>query len=562
LNSVPLHHEPPFDLAGYHVNPATLRVTRGHQETRLEAKAMQVLVYLVKHAGEVVGRADLERHVWPGLVVTEDSLTNAIAKLRRALHDDARHPRLIETVPKIGYRLMAPLNAIDSVREEAGDAGAMPSRPARRSRKWVAGLFSLLLLPVLAGVVVMLERSGRLAGVPGAQKPTVAILPFENLGMSVEHDYFANGMTSDLITDLSKVSGLSVIAPGSVFAYEDSQATLSDIFNELQAGYVVVGSVQHLGNRFRANVQLMAAPSERAIWAERYEGTLEDLFAVQDQMISALTSALKVELAPLERAILAKRPTTSIAAYDEFLRGLEAHGHRTSDENSSAKLHFRRALSLDPAFARAYAGLAMAFSRDAIDGWTGEPLKALEKAKALADQAAAIDPAIPQVHFITGQVELFRHHHDAAVRATERATAINPNYADAYALRAWILSYAGRTDEALVAMRKALSLNPRPTASYLEVLGEIQFVRGEYAESVKTLQQVLEINPVYMRARMWLITALAHQAQLDEAAWEAAQLKVANPDFSISQLEFAFPFRDPRDLYRLLYGLRLAGLDE
>lgn len=534
---------------------------RGDQDTRLEAKAMKVLVYLVRHAGEVVSRGDLEQQIWPGLIVTEDSLTNAIAKLRRAFEDDARHPRLIETVPKIGYRLIAPLTPIHDSHDETQGTDSTAPRNPRRSLLWASGILSLLLLLVLAWRFTAQDQAGRMAQQPLQTRPMLAILPFENLGASAQHNYFANGITADLITDLSKVSSLSVIAPGSVFAYEDSEMTLPEIFSDLQAGYVVVGSVQHLGDRLRINVQLMAAPSERAIWAERYEGVLEDVFDIQDRIVAALVSALKVELAPVERAILAKRPTTSIAAYDEYLRGLEEHGHRSSDENSSAKIHFRRAITLDPGFARAYAGLAMAFSRDAIDGWTSDPLQALERAKELADQAAEIDPSIPQVHFITGQVELFRRRHSEAIKATERATEINPNFADAYALRAWILSYAGRPEEALATMQKAMSLNPRPTASYLEVLGEIRFVQRKYAASAETFQRVLEINPVYMRARMWLIAALAHQGLMDEAAWEAIQLKVTNPEFTLSQLEFAFPFKDPRKLYLLLDGLRKAGVD-
>ena len=217
---------------------------------------------------------------------------------------------------------------------------------------------------------------------------------------------------------------------------------------------------------------------------------------------------------------------------------------------------------MDPAFARAYAGLAMTHSREAIDGWTASPSRSLELAAELADKASRIDSSIPQVHFVSGQVDLFRRWHVQAIEATQRALHVDPNYADAYALSAWILNYAGRPDEALASLEKALRLNPRPTASYLEVLGEIRFVQGLYDESVSIFERVLNINPNYTRARMWFAAALAHADGVERAQWEAIELMVLNPQFSLTQLEFAFPFKDPRQLDVLLDGLRKAGLSD
>jgi adenylate cyclase len=215
-----------------------------------------------------------------------------------------------------------------------------------------------------------------------------------------------------------------------------------------------------------------------------------------------------------------------------------------------------------PEFARAYAGLAMTHSRDAIDGWTATPSRSLEIAAELASKASKIDPFLPQVHFVSGQVDLFRRWHVQAIEATQRAIRVNPNYADAYALSAWILNYAGRPDEALASMEKALRLNPRPPASYLEVLGEIRFVQGLYGESVSIFERVLDINPNYTRARMWIAAALAHAGAMDRAEWEAIELMVLNPNFSLEWLEFAFPFKDLRELEVLMEGLRKAGLSD
>ncbi len=209
---------------------------------------------------------------------------------------------------------------------------------------------------------------------------------------------------------------------------------------------MVSGSVQRSGDRLRVNVQLIAVPVERALWAERYDGAMDDIFEVQDSITAAVIAALEIELAPPERAFLARRPTASTAAYDHNLRGLQDHGHRTRDQNLSARDQFRRATELDPSFARAYAGLALTHSRDATDGWTETPLSSLAQVADLAHQAAGMDPSLAQVHFVSGQVDLFRRRHVEAVEATERAIRVHPNYADAYALQAWILNYAGRPD--------------------------------------------------------------------------------------------------------------------
>jgi TolB-like protein/DNA-binding winged helix-turn-helix (wHTH) protein/Tfp pilus assembly protein PilF len=563
LNSKALNIAAPFEVAGCRVEPSILRVTRAGEHTRLESKAMQVLVYLVENAGRVVSRGELEEHLWPGRIVTEDAATNAIAKLRRVFGDDARHPRVIETVPKIGYRLIAqvmPIGEVDEPDRASSNIRIHTDRKGwRPSAIWVAGMFLILLL---VGAWEFLGRDETPPGGPGplSGKPAVAILPFENLGASPEQDYFANGVTADLITDLSKVSGLLVIAPGSVFAYKDSGARPRQVSAELDVDYVVLGSVQRSGDRLRVNVQLIEARDERALWGERYDGAMSDIFEVQDKITAAVIGALEIELAPTEQAVLARRPTASIAAYDHYLRGLEDHGHRTKDQNLSAREHFRRALDLDPSFARAYAGLALTHSRDAIDGWTATPSRSLEQAAALADKAAEMDPSLPQVHFVTGQVDLFRRRHVPAIEAAQRAIRVDPNYADAYALSAWILNYAGRPDKALVSMEMAMRLNPRPTASYLEVLGEIRFTQSRYDESVSIFERVLDINPNYTRARMWIAAALAHAGSRDRAEWEATELLVLSPDFTLTRLEFAFPFKDPLKLDALLDGLRKAGL--
>lgn len=556
-----------LQIAGCRVEPSTLRVVRDGRETRLESKAMQVLVYLAERVGQVVSRAELEERLWPGRIVTEDSVTTAIAKLRRALGDNARRPRIVETVPKSGYRLIADVVAADEHPLPHGKP--LPSQPPsgkpsliRHSGRAILGAVMLGLLAIIFRVSELDEFGAPDRSRPTAARPSVAVLPLENLGESPDEDYFANGITADLITDLSKVEGLLVIAPGSVFAYESGDARPRKVAADLDVAYVVVGSVQRLGDRLRINTQLIEASKERALWGERFNGSINDLFDIQDKIADAVIAALQVELAPAERASLAERPTASVLAYDYYLRGFEEHGTRNDASNRAARNHFQKAIDIDPGFARAYAGLALTYSREAIDGWTPTPSRSLELAADYARTASSMDPSVPQVHFVTGQVELFQGRHLAAVESARRAIEADPNYADAYALQAWVLSYSGRPREALSSLQIAMRLNPRPPASYLEILGEIQFVEHAYDDSAATFRRVLYINPGYTRARLWNAAALARAGSSESASWEVLELLAETPSLSLGRLQFSFPFRDIRMLEELMQGLRMAGLPE
>ncbi len=558
MNNEILPSTSPFSILGFRVEPARLVISRSGRETRLESKAMGVLLYLVEHAGEVVSREELESQLWPGRIVTEDAVTNAIGKLRKAFSDDARNPRLIETIPKTGYRLIAPVSPVTS--EEAEIASVTADASRQQSHIWRR------LFGIGAGLLVFGVAAWYLASSPGkstvAARPVVAVLAFDNLGPSLDQNYLADGITADLITDLSKLSALAVIAPSSVSGTQLDQAKIHELSKELGANYVVTGSVQKISDQLRVNVQLFEVSAGRAIWGERYTGASSQIFELQDALTATVVSALKINIVPQERAALSARPTESVIAYDHYLRGISAHGHRSKQDNVLAKAQFERAIEIDPEFARAYAGLAMAYSRDAIDGWSSDPMSSLSSAKRLVERALSLDSKLIQAYFTTGQIELFRRQHVDAIKAIQRGIEIDRSYADAYGLLAWVLNYAGRPDEALANINKAIRMNPAPSASYYEVLGEIQFVLRKYKEAAATFEKALQMNPEYMRVRMWYVAALIYSDQKDSAEWEATQLTILHPGFSLSGLEFAFPFKDPRELEHLLNALRKAGLRE
>jgi len=557
----PLIDRRPFFLGEARVDPPALRIACDGKNQRVEAKVMQVLLALAREPGRVVSRQELEREVWPGRVVTENSLTNTVVKLRKALNDNPRKPQAIETIAKSGYRLQIDPVPVDEdvapgILREEGKFGSL----RRRS------LFLFLSLMAVAFVVaVIIWRSADEPVIPRPGEDasaSIAVIPFDVLSEDSSQDYFAEGVTLDLITELSRLPGLLVIAPGSVFGYRDVEADDRAIASELGVHYLIRGAVQRVSDRVRINARLIEASSGRTLWGERFVSEADRLFEMQDEVVEGIATALRARLAAPVTPLARSGATRSIAAYDEFLHGQDRYGRRTPEDNRIARAHFEQAIALDPGFARAYAGLALAWSRLGIDGWTNDPEEALSRAAKFADKAASIDASAPQIHFVRAQVALFRGQHDRAANAAATAIELDRNYADAYALLAWILHYAGRPDQARPALSEALRRNPASSASYGEIAGEIDFATGQYREAAREFEAAPERNPAHARARLWLAATRIKLGQDEEAAWEVQELLAINPDFSLSRLLLAFPLKDPYQRDALTGALAERGLPE
>lgn len=549
----------PFTVDDWRVDPAALRVSRGGEEVRLEPRVMAVLVYLAARPGLVVSRRELEHSLWRGRIVTEDAVTNAVIKLRRALGDDARDPRFIETIPKTGYRLVAAVApAVDDAAPAA--VAAVPVRPrvARRRLAAVAGLAMVLAVVLLAaaGLYDYLDRGaadGRQAGsAPGW--PRVAVLPFRNLAGDPDQDWFASGIAADLVTDLARVPGLTVIAPAEAVGPGAAGRGMTAVPG---VDYRVHGSVQRGAGWVRINARLVDAASEATLWARRFERETAGLFAIQDEVVAGIVGALELRLGPGQAG---PGPETSVAAYEALLRGLDRYGRRSREDNDEALVHFRHAAELDPGFARARAGLALAHARRAMDGWGGQPQADLEEALGHAEAAVALDPTLAQARFALAQVELFRGHHRQAIAAVESALELAPGYADARALLAWVLHYAGRSGDALEALAAAARDSPRVPASYRQIRGEVYYVQGRHGDAARVLEGVVAQSPAHLRARLWLAAAYARLGREADAEWQLLEARALDPGLSLSRLELAFPFKDPAHLEQLRYGLNRAGL--
>ncbi|MCP4433563.1 MAG: hypothetical protein GY806_21505, partial [Gammaproteobacteria bacterium] len=351
-----------FRVADWQVDPSTCQISQQDKIVKLEPKVMELLVYMAKHPNEVLSRDELLDNVWVGMVVGYEALTNAIIKLRKAFADDARHPRVIETFHKKGYRLVAEVNNEQLLKVE----NPSPVPDELNSRKALSGLwklgFALSLVAILGFAIweifYRLDSRAKLQLSPQLElpdKPSIAVLPFVNTGNNAEHSYFSDGITDDLITDLSNLSGLFVISRNSTFQYKGRAVDVRQVASTLGVRYILEGSVRRSGDQVRINTQLIDGSSGGQIWAERYDGDLEDVFELQDRVTEKIINALAMQLTEPERQLLASAETSNPEAYDEFLKGWERHWRFSRSDFSQAEFHFRNALRLDPGYTRANA---------------------------------------------------------------------------------------------------------------------------------------------------------------------------------------------------------------
>jgi TolB-like protein/DNA-binding winged helix-turn-helix (wHTH) protein len=387
----------PYMVAGWSVDPATLRIRNHEKEVKLEPKAMAVLEYLAARPGQVVSRQDLEDAVWTNRVVGYDAISNAIIKLRKAFGDEAQNPQVIETIPKTGYRLIATVELsapylevnersgkniqteqVDAHRAETGVRQEISARGIKVAVKIFLPLVLLIMVALLwfrpAGQIVEQASRERMA-FPLPDRPSIAVLPFSNLSDDKQQDYFADGMTEDLITDISKVNGLFVVARNSVFTYKGKTVKARQIAEELGVRYVMEGSVRRVGDQVRINAQLIDAITGGHVWAERYDGSLEDVFSMQDKIAKRIVTALADTLTGLESGA-SQIETSNTEAYDAYLRGWERYRLGTPEDLSKAVFYFEQAIELDPDYAHAHSALAAVYWKIAAKGWWNKSLHA------------------------------------------------------------------------------------------------------------------------------------------------------------------------------------------
>ncbi|QJF52324.1 adenylate/guanylate cyclase domain-containing protein [Roseobacter ponti] len=394
-------------------------------------------------------------------------------------------------------------------------------------------------------------------------RPSLAVMPFENLSGDPAQSYFSDGMADSLISDLSQVSGLLVIARNTSFSFRDRGESMDarSVGAELGVRYVVAGSVQRSGKNVRISANLTDANTGIQLWGARLDREFEDLFALQDDVTAQIIDALHVELSQKERRRLSKRYTDSLEAYDLYLRAYEEIWRFNEDARRNAQSFLLRALRIDPDFALAKALLATTYTNRAGVALLDNE-QVLEQGYRIALEAVEIDPDLPQVHTSLGLVHMFRREYDDAEVAFKRAIRIDPNYADGYGLLGWNSHYAGDPQAGWEAFEYALRLNPRAPFPYLNAMSEIQFSQQNYEKSLELGLQALERNPEALRQRLFLAATYMGLERVEDARWEVEEALLLQPELRLRNIRFIAPYRKTESLDHLTDLLRRAGLPE
>jgi len=546
-----------YQLADWLVDPATNRLHRGRAEKKVESRVMAVLDYLAQRPGEVVTREELERAVWGSTVVGYDALTRCIASLRKLLGDDLRQPRYIETIAKKGYRLVAQVSAAP-----AGSIGA--DTGGRRAWYQVTWLQAAVLAVAVLGIAVAAwwwrDSAYSTPDTGLADRPSIVVLPFAHLGDDPQQAYFSDGITADITTALSKLSGLFVISQSSARDYQGRSSDPRAVARSLGVRYVLEGNVRRSGDRLRVTVGLVDADSNAYLWSEKYDRELRAVFDLQDDITRNIVSVLSVKLTEAEQRRSARRYTVSIDAYDDFLRGQALYSHLNEQDNRQARDYFERAIARDPAFARAWGAAALTYVAEHRYGWNRSAPDLLEQALANARRAVALDNESPQAQWVLGYVHVFRREYDRAQQAARRAVELDPNFADSIVTLAVCRLYFGDAAEALPLLRKAMLLNPEYPAAYASLLGQSHYLMGQYELALPMLREAIERNARLLTPQVFLVAALQKLGRADDARWAATQLRAVAPEFSPEDIGDLLPVGDSAVVADMQELLHRAGL--
>ncbi len=468
---------------------------------KLQEQPFQVLTVLLQRPGEVVTREELRNHNWsPDTFVDFDnSLNTAINKLREALGDSADNPRFIETLPRRGYRFIGPVSRIEGgtgIKEV--NAVAKTKSGSRMLRWWIVGVLALAVLAAaFIGLNVLRVRDRVLGGSPRLQIQSVAVLPLTNLSGDPAQEYFSDGMTDALITDLAQMGSAKVISRTSTMRFKKTDKSLSEIARELNVDGIIEGTVQRSGDRVRITAQLIQGSSDKHIWAGAYERDLRDVLALQDELARAIVNEIKVKLTPLGQVRLATRHVVNAQAYEAYLRGLALSKNHGEQNTRISIEYFNRAIQIDSQWAEPYAQLARSYHWIGSSGHT----EFYSKSKAAALQAISIDDSLAEAH---SALAFVLHNYDwnwsDAEREYKRALSLNPNYSEAHHGYALLLTAAGRSTEAIAEIRRAQELDPAFTTLQVNV-GVVYSCLGQYDQAIEQLQSTAELNPKNSYAR-------------------------------------------------------------
>jgi TolB-like protein/DNA-binding winged helix-turn-helix (wHTH) protein len=612
-----------YRFGDYELDAQLYQLRRAGESVEVEPKVFDLLVYLIQQHDRVVSKDELLDKLWPGQVVSETALTQCVMAARKAVGDDGTRQHTIKTQHGRGYRFVAALavpvasselqvpsqeevassqysvdsrqqeenqKATDEIgleskfqsREAENQNSSFPSVQTLDSRRqtrddsvstrfWSHNSLLVTGLLLLVGIIVAVQHLSRplpspqppipstQPALPLPDKPSIAVLPFVNMSGDPEQEYFSDGLTDDLTTNLSQISGLFVIARTSAFTYKGKAVKMQEISKELGVRYVLEGSVRKTDEQVRINAQLVDAVTGHHLWAERYDRPLQDIFALQDEIRQQIVAALQVEVTGAELERVGRVSTANLTAYDYYLRGIVYFQRYTKEMNRLSRQMCEKAIELDPQFAAAYALVAWTHFQDWLFQWS-QDLQILEHAFAAAQKAVALNDSLPLAHATLGHMYLWKKQHDQAIAEHEKAVALGPSCALCYSELGNTLLYAGRPEEALGALEIERRLNPQEAVARAFRFGMAYRLLGRYNEALAACKKTLAHYPDHLGVHFVLALIYSETGREAEARAEVAEIRRISPQISLEGVRQRQAYKDPAETERELAALRKAGL--
>ncbi len=505
-------------------------LSQNDKPIEIEPQVFDLLVYLIENHNRVVTRRELLEKMWKGRVVSDSALNARLKAARKAVGDSGRTQSIIKTIHGRGYQFVASVK-ICKAAEPASLNVTSTGNPQ---------IFDL------------------------SEKPSIAVLPFANISGDLSQAYFCDGLTEDIITQLSRFRDLFVTASNSSFVYKGKAVKIQEVGRELGVRYILEGSVQASNKRVRISAQLIDSQSGQHLWAERYDRRLDDIFEVQDEVTNRVVGTLASGYGGRLRKAWQKQTqgirSRNARAFDYFMRGLDAVDHFTLEGNRQGRKFFEQAIELDPNYAKAYGKLAWTYFLDAVEGWDPRWEKAIEKGHEFSLKGIEIDDNESWVHWSLGAYYVYVGKHDAAIFELERAVELNPNDADVLTDYGIFLSYSGRAKEGIAAALKAMQLNPHYPEWYTLQLVQIYHDARQYEDAVVTFQRQRTIDTTLVR--LYLAASHAALGNTGEARRHIERVLQLDPDATLKRwTDFKLaPYKIPEDLQHFRDNLHRAGL--
>jgi TolB-like protein/Tfp pilus assembly protein PilF len=520
-----------FLFAGHTLDTDRRELRRGGDAIAVEPQVFDLLVYLLENRDRVVSKDDLIAAVWRNRIVSDSTLTSRINAARKALGDSGEEQKLIRTVPRKGLRFV----------------GVVHTRPGAE--------------PAAHRAAMADEVAEPRAALPLPDRPAIAVLPFINMSGEAEQEYFSDGISEDIITALSKLRWFFVIARNSSFVYKGKAVHMKQIAEELGVGYVVEGSVRKGGDRVRITVQLNDVATGSHIWAERYDRSLADVFAVQDEITEAIVAAIEPQLYAAENFRARRKPPDSLDAWDLVMRALSHYWRVTRQDNLVAQALLEKAITIDPSYGQALGVLAASHTFVGHMGWADQAAS-MPIAERAALAAINADSEDPWAHFALGLVYLFGRRFDDSLAELELALRLNPNFSLAQGYYGLALCYCGRWQEGYAAAQRALRLSPRDpfSAVYNGVAAYAQFIGRDYSEAMRLSREAIRQRGDFVGAHRVLTAAAGMAGERELAADALQELRRAQPNISQAWLLTKMPIKEPAEMQHYVEGFRRAGL--